>query len=66
MAATLDGMQRDDQEREQLKEQRARDASDSLDASIDSLAKLATMLTDAVLIAGGFHQHNRQWRKGKA
>jgi hypothetical protein len=30
----------------------------SFDSCIDSLARLASTLTEAVLITGGFHQHN--------
>lgn len=65
LAATLDEMEQSDQERGRMEERRQLEASASLDTDIDSLAKLASTLTEAVLITGGFHQHKRQWRKRK-
>jgi hypothetical protein len=65
LTAALDGMQRKEQESKLLKQQQERIALKPLDAIIDAHAQLTTTLTEAVLIAGGFHQHNRQWRKWK-
>jgi hypothetical protein len=66
MTAALDGLQQDDHESERRKEQQERHTSQVLDASIESLEKLVSTLTEAVLIAHGFHQHKRQWRKKRA
>lgn len=62
---TLDGIQRHDKTVARMKEKGEREAFESLEASIDSLARLSSTLTQAVLIAGGFHRHKRQWRKRK-
>ena len=66
MTATLDAMQREQNEAARLKQRSERNASDPLNDSIDALARLSRTMTEAVLIAGGFHQHRRQWRKQKA
>lgn len=66
MAATLDGIPRDNHETESIEEQNELEALNLLDESIDALARLASTLTQAVLITAGFHQHKRQWRKRKA
>jgi hypothetical protein len=66
MTAALDRLQQDDHERERRKQQQEQHTSQVSDASIESLAGLASALTEAVLIAHGFHQHKRQWRKKRA
>jgi hypothetical protein len=70
MTAALDAVQQRDLERERRKEQQEQHTSQVLDASIDAsielLAKLVSTLTEAVLVAHGFHQHKRQWRKKRA
>jgi hypothetical protein len=66
MTAALDAVQQRDLERERRKEQQEQHTSQVLDASIESLAKLVSTLTEAVLVAHGFHQHKRQWRKKRA
>ena len=66
LSAALDEMEQIQQETKLRKERRQRETFKSLDASLDSLSNLASTLTHAVLIAGGFHQHKRQWRKQKA
>jgi hypothetical protein len=45
------------------KERRERQAVKSLDATIASLIPLTSALTQAVLMASGFHQQKREWRK---
>lgn len=66
LAAVLDETQREEYETQRNKEQQERRALESLDKSIDDLARLASTLTEAVLITSGFHRHKRQWRKLKA
>jgi hypothetical protein len=58
-----DGMQQEDQ---RTRERRDLEAFEPLNADIDALARLTFTLTQAVLIAAGFHQHKREWRKLKA
>ena len=65
LSSTLDELEQVQRETKLRKERREREAFKSLDASIDSLSNLTSTLTHAVLLAGGFHQHNRQWRKRK-
>jgi hypothetical protein len=63
LSAELDDMEQVQKETRFRKERRERETFKSLDASIDSLVALTSTLTDAVLIASGFHQHRREWRK---
>lgn len=37
-----------------------------LDADIDALSHLTSSVTQVALIAAGFHEHRRQWRKRRA
>jgi len=66
LTAQLDALQREQNEAFQVKERQERRGFDSLDQSIDNLVRLSSTLTEAVLVAAGFHQHKRQWRKQKA
>jgi len=66
LTAQLDGLQREERQVRQIRERKEQRAFDSLDQHIDNLARLSTLLTEAVLMAAGFHQHKRQWRKQKA
>jgi len=65
LTAQLDALHRKQNEALQVKERKEQQAFDSLDQSIDNLAQLTSTLTEAVLVAAGFHQHKRQWRKQK-
>ena len=65
LTARLDKMQREERDAQRGKERKEQQAVDSLDQSIDNLAQLTSTLTEAVLVAAGFHQHKRQWRKQK-
>ena len=40
-----------------------RERDEALDASLDELAALADTLAAATLVAAGYHQHKRQWRR---
>jgi hypothetical protein len=66
LSAALDEMEQVQKKTKLRTERRERETFRSLDANIDSLSRVASMVTQAVLIAGGFHQHKRQWRKRKA
>ncbi len=66
LTARLDKMQREEREAQRANERQEQRGFDSLDQSIDNWAQLTSTLTEAVLIAAGFHQHKRQWRKQKA
>ena len=65
LTARLDAMQREEREAQRAKERKEQQGFDSLDQSIDNLVRLSCTLTEAVLIAAGFHEHKRQWRKQK-
>lgn len=62
LSAALDEMEQVEKQTKLREERREREAFKSLDASIESLSNLAST-SHAVLIAGGFHQHQRQWRE---
>ncbi len=66
LTAQLDALRREERQERQVRERKEQRAFDSLDQRIDNLASLSTLLTEAVLIAAGFHQHKRQWRTQKA
>lgn len=60
--------QRDEEERAKKAAERAAlrreiEKQDAIDARIDAVCKLAEKLVTAALIASGYHQHKRQWRK---
>ncbi|MGI8836269.1 MAG: hypothetical protein ACR2H4_06485 [Pyrinomonadaceae bacterium] len=65
LAAQLDEVRREQKEAVQVKMRIEMQALEALDQSIDNLVRLSSTLTEAILIAGGFHQHKRQWRKQK-
>ncbi len=65
LTARLDKMQREEREAKRAKERKEQRGFDPNDQSLDNLAQLTSTLTEAVLIAAGFHQHKRQWRKQK-
>ena len=64
--AALLAMQQEDRQSGREKEQQELEALNSLEADIEALSRLTSTLTEATLIAAGFHQHRRQWRKLKA
>ncbi len=66
LTAQLDEMQREQNETLRARERKEQRAFDTFDQSIDTLSRLSSTLTEAVLMAAGFHQHKRQWRKQKA
>jgi len=59
-------MQREDREARRMKERQQLQALDPLEADIENLSQLSTTLTHAALVAAGFHQHKRKWRKRRA
>jgi hypothetical protein len=49
------------------RQRREREQLDALDESLNALHELADTLTDAALVAAGFHRHHRgPWRKRRA
>lgn len=66
LTGILDAALQDDREAKRSAERHQRAAVESIDASIDSLTRLASTLTQAMLIASGFHQHKGQWRRRRA
>ncbi len=65
LTTRFDAMHREESQ-QQVKERKEQRGFDSLDQNIDNLVRLSSTLTEAILIAAGFHQHKRQWRKQKA
>ena len=66
LEAVLLAMQREDRQARRMKEQEQLRALDPLEEDIDALSRLTSTLTHAALVAAGFHQHRRQWRKRRA
>ena len=66
LTVALLATQQEDRKLKREKERQELQALDTLDADIDALSRLTSTLTEAVLIAAGFHQHKRQWRKRRA
>ncbi len=61
--AVLFEKQQEDRGSERAKRQQELEAVNSLEVDIDALSRLTLTLTEAALIAAGFHQHKREWRK---
>jgi hypothetical protein len=43
--------------------QAAVDAENQLDALVDGVGEVVNVYADALMLASGYHQHRRQWRK---
>ena len=61
--ATLDALDRHEQERERAALRDAREAQRGVDQAIDTAGELVRALARAVLFASGYHKHKGQWRK---
>ncbi len=61
--AALFAMQKEDRRLSRMKEQQELEAIHTLELEIIALSLLVSTLIDATLIADGFHQHRRQWRR---
>lgn len=58
----------DDQDRQEAQERRQAwqdtvDADKELDAQLDEVTALVNAYAGALMLASGYHQHRRQWRK---
>lgn len=47
-------------------EARRRESILAIDRELDALAQIVKQITDASLIAKGYHRHKRQWRRKRA
>ncbi len=63
LIAQLDGLQTDEQEEHRAIARIERAQWQAQDAELDALSKIVDEVTAATLIAQGFHQHKRQWRR---
>lgn len=56
-------MQREEAEAKREARQREVTALKKQDLAIETTSQLIALVTEAALIAAGFHTHKRQWRK---
>ncbi len=64
LAARMDAEDRQRREEETAARREERERLDSLDGLTEELHEAAEVLTKAVLLAAGYHQHKRgEWRK---
>jgi len=61
--ATLDALDRHEQEAERAALWDEREAQRDVDQAIDTAGELVRALTHTVLLASGYHKHKGQWRK---
>lgn len=62
-AALLAEMERKNRELERAAFRREIEKQEAVDACIDEIGELLEQLMTAALIASGYHQHKRQWRR---
>ncbi len=63
LIAQLDKLQSDEQEGKRALTRIERERWQEQDAELDALSKIVDEVMKATLIAQGFHQHKRQWRR---
>jgi hypothetical protein len=63
LIAQLDALQTDEREGKRALAQIEREQWQEQDAELDALSMIVDQVTAATLIAQGFHQHKRQWRR---
>lgn len=63
LISQLEGMRRDEDETEHENQRRELAKLERQDEAIDATCRLIETVTEAALIAAGFHTHKRQWRK---
>jgi len=63
LSAGLLALEQGDRRLAELRKRQQRQALEALDAEIDALSDLVSTMTQATMIAAGFHQHKRQWRR---
>ena len=61
--ATLDALNRHEQEGERAALRDEREAQRDVDQVIDAAEELLRVVTGAVLLASGYHRHKGQWRR---
>ncbi len=61
--ASLDAREREHRQTEGSAEAVRRAELTAADRAVDEVSTLIRSLTRAVLLANGFHQHHRQWRR---
>jgi hypothetical protein len=69
LAADLDRLAREDRQAEAARWRECKAEDEALDAQVDEVCRLSDLLTQAVLLAAGYHRHHYgEWRKrrGKA
>jgi len=63
LIARLDEVEQMEKEFERYEFAVLKERENRIDARLNNLGRLLRAITGAVLLAGGYHQHKRQWRK---
>jgi cob(I)alamin adenosyltransferase len=63
ICARIDADRRAQREAERAAWQEEKARLEALEVQVESLCRLADLLSRAALVAAGIHQHKRQWRK---
>ena len=63
LSAGFLALEQEDRRLAELRKRQQRQALEALDAEIDALSDVVSTMTQATMIAAGFHQHKRQWRR---
>ena len=63
LSALTDEQGREEKDAERRALRREIEKQDAIDSRIDGVCELTEKLVTAALIASGFHQHKRQWRR---
>ena len=63
LSAELLALEQGDRRLAELRKREQIHALEALDAEIDALSDVVSTMTQATMIAAGFHQHKRQWRR---
>ena len=63
LAAQLDAIERETREAEAAAWRAEKARLEALDADVDALIGVTDLAATAALLAAGYHQHKRQWRR---
>jgi hypothetical protein len=63
LAAQLDDIKRQERKAEKAAWQEEKARLDALDADVAALIELTELVAAGALVAAGYHQHKRQWRR---
>jgi hypothetical protein len=63
LIAQFEAMQNDEREEKRLLARMERERVQEQDAELDALGEIIQELAAATLIAHGYHQHKREWRR---